>query len=233
MHVEMDRRPLESIFKKALSQMSPRIQRMMLKVQKYNLKVHYKSRRELHIAEMLNRVSKDETPICDENYSMFSMKNLPCSQSKLSELKEETLKDMELNILKDTVSREWPDNKRQINPRITQFWNFSDEISYFDGLLLKGEKVIDPRSMQRAIIKQIHQKSHLGIKKCISRLKDVFFWSGMSVQIKDIISQCSICNGFRGTQQKEPMLPHEMPTTPWEICATDLFELDKETYIFA
>ena len=138
---------------------------------------------------------------------------------------------MELNILKDTVSRGWPENKRQINPRITQYWNFRDEISYFDGLLLKGEKVIVPRSMQKPIIEQIHQKSHLGINKCINRLKDVFFWSGMSAQIKDIISQCSICNEFRGTQQKEPMLPHEIPTKPWEICATDLFELDKDTYI--
>ena len=27
------------------------------------------------------------------------------------------------------------------------------------------------------------------------------------------------------------MLPHGIPTKPWEICATDLFELDKETYI--
>ena len=54
----------------------------------------------------------------------------------------------------------------------------------------------------------------------------------MSAQIEDIItcSQCSICNEFRGTQQKEPVLPHEIPTKPWEICATNLFELDKETY---
>ena len=51
----------------------------------------------------------------------------------------------------------------------------------------------------------------------------------MSAQIKDIISQCSICNEFRGTQQKEPMLPHEIPTKPWEICATDLFELDSSS----
>ena len=84
---------------------------------------------------MLSRacISKDETPICDEKYSMFSIENLPCSQSKLSKLKEETLKDMELNILKDTVSRGWPENKKQTNPRITQYWNFRDKISYFDG----------------------------------------------------------------------------------------------------
>ena len=83
--------------------------------------------------------------------------------------------------------------------------------------------------MQKAIIE--HQKSHVGINKCINRLKDIFFWSGMSVQIKGIISQCSICNEFRGTQQKEPILPHENTIKPWKICATYLFELDKETFI--
>ena len=138
---------------------------------------------------------------------------------------------MELTILKDTILNGWPENKKQLNPRITHFWNFRDEISHFDGLMLKGEKVIIPKSMQKSVIEQIHQKSHLGINKCINRLKDVFFWSGMAAQIKDIISQCAICNEFRGAQQKESMIPHELPTKPWEICATDLFELDRETYI--
>ena len=59
----------------------------------------------------------------------------------------------------------------------------------------------------------------------------ISFVKGMAAQIKDIISQCAICNEFRGAQQKEPMIPHEIPTKPSEICATDLFELEKETYI--
>ena len=54
LHVEKDHRPLKSIFEKPLSQMSPRIERMMLKVQKYNLKVQYKSGLELYIADMLS-----------------------------------------------------------------------------------------------------------------------------------------------------------------------------------
>ena len=53
----------------------------------------------------------------------------------------------------------------------------------------------------------------------------------MAAQVKDIISQCAICNEFRGAEQKEPVIPHELPTKPWEICATKLFVLDKETYI--
>ena len=232
-HVESDHRPLESLFKKALSQTPPRIQRMMLKVQKYDLHVKYKKGTELHIADTLSRacISRNDDYVCDSDYSVFSIEALPVSQAKLSELREETRKDMELTILKDTILNGWPENKKQLNPRITHFWNFRDEISHFDGLMLKGEKVIIPKSMQKSVIEQIHQKSHLGINKCINRLKDVFFWSGMAAQIKDIISQCAICNEFRGTQQKEPMIPHDLPTKPWEICATDLFELDRETYI--
>ena len=74
--------------------------------------------------------------------------------------------------------------------------------------------MIVSKSMQKAIIKQIHQKRHLGINKCIDRLRDVFFLSGMRAQIMDIISQCSICNGFRGTLQKEAIITDEIPTKP-------------------
>ena len=176
-------------------------------------------------------VSEDEDPICDSEYSIFSAENLPCSQSKLSELKEETTQDVELNILKDTLLRGWPENKKQLNPRIIHNWNVLDEISYIDGLMLKGEKVIIPKSMQKNVIEQIHQKSHLGINKCVSRAKEVFYWQGMAAQIKDNVSQCAICNEFRSAQTKEPMIPHEVPNKPWEICVTDLFQLHKDSYI--
>ena len=159
-HVESHHRPLESLFKKALSQTPPRIQRMMLKVQKYDLHVKYKKGPELHIADTLSRacISQNDDYICDSDYSVFSIEALPVSQVKLSELREETRKDMELKVLKDTILNGWPENKKQLNPRITHFWNFRDEISHFDGLMLKGEKVIIPKSMQKSVIEQIPEK---------------------------------------------------------------------------
>ena len=97
-------------------------------------------------------ISQNDDYICDSEYSVFSIETLPVSQAKLSELREETLKDMELTILKDTILNGWPENKKQLNPRITHYWNFRDEISYFDGLMLKGEKVTIPKSMQKSVI---------------------------------------------------------------------------------
>ena len=68
-YVESDHRPLESLFKKPLSQTLPRIQRMMLKVQKYDFRVHYKSGRELHIADTSSRacISQTEDYVCDSD----------------------------------------------------------------------------------------------------------------------------------------------------------------------
>ena len=93
-HVESDHSPLESIFKKPLSQTPPRIQRMMLKVQKYDLHVKYKKGSELYIAGTLNRasISENDDYICVSDYCVFRIEALPVSQATVSELRDETKK---------------------------------------------------------------------------------------------------------------------------------------------
>lgn len=53
--VESDHKPLESIFKKPLHQAPMRLQRMLLRLQRYSLKVTYRPGKELHIADALSR----------------------------------------------------------------------------------------------------------------------------------------------------------------------------------
>ena len=86
------------------------------------------------------------------DYSVFSIETLPVSQANFSEFREETFKDMELTILQDTVLNGWRENKKQINPRVTHYW------TYFDGLMLKGGKVIIPKSMQKSILGRYTRK---------------------------------------------------------------------------
>lgn len=52
--IDSDHKPLESIFKKPLHQASVRLQRMLLRLQRYNLKVMYKPVKELYIADSLS-----------------------------------------------------------------------------------------------------------------------------------------------------------------------------------
>ena len=66
MSVETDHKPLESLFKKALSKAPQRIQRMMLRVQHYDLKVNYVHGNQLLIADTLNRASQNESTLCTD-----------------------------------------------------------------------------------------------------------------------------------------------------------------------
>ena len=53
--VETDHKPLESIFKKSLISAPKRLQRMMLRLQKYDLEVNYKEGSQMYLADTLSR----------------------------------------------------------------------------------------------------------------------------------------------------------------------------------
>ena len=55
--VESDHKPLESIFKKHLNKASPRLRRMLLRIQKYNVTIKYVPGKEITLADALSRVN--------------------------------------------------------------------------------------------------------------------------------------------------------------------------------
>eukprot|EP00112_Aurelia_sp_Birch-Aquarium-sp1_P020445 Seg5277.1 transcript_id=Seg5277.1/GoldUCD/mRNA.D3Y31 product="putative protein K02A2.6" protein_id=Seg5277.1/GoldUCD/D3Y31 len=68
---------------------------------------------------------------------------------------------------------------------------------------------------------EIHN-SHLGIQACLRRARECVFWPAMNAEIKDYISECEICQSYSKNQQKETLLPVEIPERPWQIVSTDL-----------
>ena len=66
------------------------------------------------------------------------------------------------------------------------------EVATADGLLFKGTRLIVPKVMRPEMLRQIH-KSHLGIAKCRRRAKEVLFWPGMSLDVEQMVTNCSVC----------------------------------------
>ena len=94
------------------------------------------------------------------------------------------------------------------------YWNYRDEISTYDGIMFKGENVIVPKTMQREMLEIIHS-SHLGMKKCKRRARDVLYWPGMNSEIENTVSRCQICSTYRRSNSREPLLSHPAPERPW------------------
>ena len=71
--IESDHKPLETIFKKQLEKAPARLQNMLLKLQKYNIKV-YKKGKEMYLADTLSRAYPSNTTTEEETFDYQIMK---------------------------------------------------------------------------------------------------------------------------------------------------------------
>ena len=56
------------------------------------------------------------------------------------------------------------------------------------------------------------------------------WWPEASAQIEQFVKKCSICMKL-APPVREPMISSKLPKHPWERIATDLFEMNKQTYL--
>ena len=152
------------------------------------------------------------------------------SEGTHQQIKQCTIADPVLQSLKNTIMTGWPLTKEEVPVCIREYWNYKEELTDQDGLLYKGMKVIVPASMRPQMIARAHS-SHLGPDACVRRARDVLFWPSMADQIKDQVQNCEVCNDFLARQQKEPLMTHKIPETPWSKVGQDLFTLGDENYL--
>lgn len=110
-HVETDHKPLETVFKKSLQKAPPRLQRMLMSPQPYDLWVSYKPGKELYIADTLSQAYLKEKPeqlLEDELQLHLLTAQLPITEEKLNTFRTQTAADEELHIVMDVVQAGWP-----------------------------------------------------------------------------------------------------------------------------
>ena len=57
----------------------------------------------------------------------------------------------------DVVRNGWPAERRQASPCICGYWNIRDEISGYDGILYRGERIIVPATLRSEMLNRIHE----------------------------------------------------------------------------
>ena len=230
--IQSDHKPLESILKKSLACAPRRLQGMMLRLQKYDYEVRYERGKDLHLADTLSRAYLQDTthPTGNEFDYINATTFLPVSHTRLKEIQQATKDDETLRILKDTILNGWPDDRSQIPPQTTPYFSTRDELTVHDGVIFRGQRIVIPSSLRQDIKNKLHA-SHLGGESCLRRARETVFWPGMSAEIKEMVATCETCRKYETSNQKESLMPHEIPNRPWEQVGVDFFELNKKIYM--
>ena len=234
-HVYNDHLPLKSIFMKSITQAPPRIQRFLLRLQKYDFQMHFIPGKDLVVSDALSCASlEDDKPEISEeemNCHVHSVTDdYPISEKMKQKITAETQSDEQLKNLRRYIEKGWPSERKQIDERVRMYFNHREELTILDNMILKGVCLVIPKSLRSEMKKLLHT-GHLGIEKTRQLARSSLYWPGYSHEIAEMISGCEICLENQNKQCKEPIIKHEIPATPWFKVGTDVFHLRGKDYI--
>lgn len=231
-NIYTDHKPLIAISKKNLQNIPTRLQRMKLKLIKYDLNVKYVPGKKNIVADVLSRNYIREEVLEDKTYAevVHCATELSMSKNRIREYTEETKKDQVLQKLKHYFYNKWPSNRRALDNDVKTYWQLRDAITVRDGLVFINDRILVPTSLRKEMLRVLHE-SHFGIEKTKRKARTMLYWPKMSSEIERMINKCRICQRFANNKPKEKLLPHEIPDYPFEKVAVDIFEYGSNTYL--
>lgn len=160
--IHSDHKPLESIIQKPLHKASPRLQRMLLKLQKYDLTITYVKGKDLYVADTLSRAymssPSQDNDMEDLDFAVHAMiQNLPVSDAKLSQLKTATENDEQLQQLSTVIRSGWPSDISNVPMMLCEYWKVRHNLHTADSLVFMNTHIVVPSSMRTDILKSFIQ----------------------------------------------------------------------------
>lgn len=202
----------------------------MFNLTPYSPKVIFKKGIEIPLADFLSRDCEASNLKYEPEEDLKVAVVLPMSLDAREELNVATKEDPHLQLLLKTIMQGFPENINDLPTELQHYFNFKEELSYFKGIILKGDKIVVPKSQIPKMLKSIHQ-GHLGIQSCLRRARQFLYWKGQHHDITKLVKRCSVCEQTQRNNTKDTVLVKKIPTLPWQMVASDLFELKGKTYI--
>ena len=140
-----------------------------------------------------------------------------------------TQRDSILGTVYQLTQQGWPHQQRHVPQVAQRYWDFRDELSTDDGMLLKEPRLIIPGELQEEYLHHLH-KGHLSANKVQENARGHMYWIGIDADIEDYTKRCQEC--IKGSQvAKEPLQPHDIPEGPWRKLGMDYFNFNGNSYV--
>ena len=134
MDVHTDHKPHESIYTKHIFAAPPRLARILIRIQQYDVSIKYVPGSDVKLADALSRVNPSNTgPILGIDMYVHEVHmHLNASPIRIVEIRMETSNYSTLHAQCEIISLGWPENIAHCPALSMPFCNFRDELGVED-----------------------------------------------------------------------------------------------------
>ena len=124
---------------KNLANVPPRLQRMLLELQRYDVTIKYQPGKEMHLADALSRF-----PVRASQEIKLDMRvdYIAFMKPWIEKLKDSTQRDPFLAKVYQLTQQGWLHQRTHVPHLVRRYLDFRDELSTDDGMLLKGPRLM-------------------------------------------------------------------------------------------
>ena len=176
-----DHKPLVPLINnKHLTESPLRCQRMLMGLMRIRVTATYVPGKNMVVADLLSRCPRkllevEEDDELQQNVKAFVEETVsawPVSDKKLEQIKQLTQEDVALPSALSFTRDGWPEHREDVKLAALGLYQFRNELSEVDGLLVYGDRIVIPYKIRKEILEKIHE-SHLDIKE---RARESVWW---------------------------------------------------------
>ncbi|RUS83681.1 hypothetical protein EGW08_008529 [Elysia chlorotica] len=223
---EVDHKPLLKTFgDRCLDDLpNPHLRNLKEKALRYRFRVVHIPGIRHAAADAMSRKPDDSTQVCSQTDSTPTelVKSVTWDNVRLA-----TASDPIMMALSKTIEDGFPDDRTHLPPEIREFYQFRENLSTFDGVILYHDRVVVPPSLRDKILQTAHQ----GVSQMLSRVETSFFWPSMIPAITETRARCSSCNRMAPSQPSAPPTPPVSPAFPFQCIVADYFYYRCHNYL--
>ena len=165
---------------KPLSKAPRRLQNLLLCTQEYTYSLSHCAGTAIPVTDALSRAP---LPGKNSGEMVHNVFYTPIKTERLAEIRAASQVNDTMTTLMNVIMSGWPTSRVDVPPAAIPYFNYRDELTVQDGIILRGERVVIPTSLRPDIKQKVHA-GHLGINYCLRRAWELVFWPAMSSDIR-------------------------------------------------
>ena len=120
-------------------------------------------------------------------------------------------------------------NKWVKSDPLKPYYQIRNELSLKDSVVLKGNKLVIPFTLQKRLLKLAHE-SHSGVVKTKQLLRENVWWLRIDEHVADMIKACHACQMTSIAPREPPVIMTKLPDGPWRELAMDITGPFEDSY---